>query len=611
MLRSAFTFVLDHRRLVLLVCVLISALAAASASRLVVASSIGQLFLDEEPRYPRYQELTREFGSDEFFLIAYDDASPLRSASLERLEQVRDRLLAWPEVERVHSLLDAVELRGVDGALEVRSYADAAREGDPGRAWQALLADPDYRGTLLASDGSGAAVLIELEVDPYRPAERGPALVGEALDAFVAAGYPRQDLHRAGFSAVVSEVMQQSVINMQRLFPLSALALLLTVLALFRRLAPALMAMGVALVAVLWTIGFSALLDRHFSIFTAMVPSAILTVAFSDIVHLWSAYLLELKRGASRREAILAISEEVGSACLLTSVTTFVGFLSLSAVPTPVSRLLGVTLGFGVGMALLLAVTLVPVLLSYMAVPDQRRDDPVQRWLDRTVRGAARLSTRRAGLVVAVFGLTLIPISYGVATFSMEADFAKRFPETSEFGLDQRYVSERYAGTTTVDVFIHAPEPGGLLPTERFASVAALQDALEALPEVDAVSSPVDLVRALHGALAPSESGSSPPSPTPSPSTCCCSRWPRGGTPPATLWIASWTSSGSSCAWWCAPPVRASGPPATWASGPRSWPVSTSIPSWTSRSRAWATCWARPSTTSCGVSATPCCCRWS
>ena len=499
-LRRYFAWVLRNRGLTLAVCAVITALAVASASRTVIASSIGKLFLGDMPEYVAYQERSRVFGNDEFFVVAYAEPSPLSAASLERLERVVAEVEAIPDVARATSLLDAARIARVDGALEVTSYAALAADDEAG-ATAALLADPLYQGAVIAVGGDAAAVAVEMTVDPYRPAERGPALVAEVLGAFEAAGYAPESLHRAGMSALIAEVMEETYYNLERLFPLSVVALLAAVWWLFRRLTPAAVTTGVGLVSVTWTLGFAALIDREFSIFTALVPAVVLTVAFSDIVHLWSAYHLELRRGKPKDAAILASAEDVGRACLLTSATTFIGFLSLAAVPTPVSRQLGLVLGFGVGAALLLAMTLVPVALSYLPEPALRAEEDGDS-LDRVVRWCERASLQRPRAVLAVAALLALPLGYGIATYRIGTDFSQRFAPDNDYRQDMRFFEENFDGTNALTVYLQTGGPGGLEDEQLMRRVGAFQDAVETLPEVDDALSPVDVLRRLHTALA-------------------------------------------------------------------------------------------------------------
>ena len=110
---------------------------------------------------------------------------------------------------------------------------------------------------------------------------------------------------------------------------------------------------------------FAVILDPEINVLLASVPAIAMVICFSDIIHLCSAYLHELGRGFEKDEAILSAASDVGVACLFTSVTTFVGFISLMFVPTPAFRQLGAVLGFGVASALMLALTLVPIVLPW------------------------------------------------------------------------------------------------------------------------------------------------------------------------------------------------------------------------------------------------------
>jgi len=507
LLRRYFSWVLRNRGVTLGVCALITALSIASASRTVIASSIGKLYLDDMPEYAVYQERARAFGNDEFFVVAYEDPAPLSAGSRARLARVVAEVEAIPDVARTTSVLDAVQVATVDGALVVTAYAALAAvdpAADGAAATAALLADPMYSQAVIAGDGSAATVLVEMTVDPHRPAERGPALVAEVMGAFEAAGFAPEQLHRAGMPAMVAEVMAETYRNIERLFPLSTAALLAVVWWLFRRPTPALVTTGVGLISVTWTLGFAAVLDREFSVFTALVPAVVLTVAFSDIVHLWSAYHLELRQGASKDDAILASAEDVGRACLLTSATTFTGFISLAAVPTPVSRQLGVVLGFGVGAALLLAMTLVPVALSYLPTPTLRPEGEGDL-LDRAVGWCARVSIRRSGLVLGVAALLAVPLGYGLATYRIGTDFTQRFSEDNDYRADMRFFEEHFEGTNALTVYLRAAAPGGLEDVALMQRVAGFQDAVEALPAVDDALSAVDVLRGLHRALAGEE----------------------------------------------------------------------------------------------------------
>ena len=439
-------------------------------------------------------------------IIGLDDPDVLTSAGQERLRAAIRGIAARPSVVRVLSVLDAFRIqRTAVGGLARVNYADeAARE--PARLpeiREALCNDPLFKGLLLSHDGQSTVVLIELAVDIPLAVEEGLHFIEDVLQCFESAGYAQEVVHQTGLIAIFAEVIKQTYFSIRTIFPFVAVILLVTVWLLFRRLWPALIALGVALIAVILTMGFATLLDRQINILMGAVPAIVLIISFSDIVHLCSAYLLELADNSDKETAILAAGEDVGRACLFTSLTTFVGFLSLSFVPTPVFRQLGLVLGFGVAIALLLALTLVPILFSIIRRPKPLRAGAtawIHRSLDGTLIRAERLSTRHPVWTVTGFAAVFLVSLVGLSRLRIETDLGKRLAESNPIRVDQQWFAERFAGSTIIDVFVSPPTADDLRDPEWLNQVADFQRALKKIPLVDSAHSIVDVIEMLHTA---------------------------------------------------------------------------------------------------------------
>lgn len=502
-LEAWFRFILRRRWFVLAFVGLLSLGSGLALRRAVVGSSVGKMFFGESERFEAYHDRARAFGNDEFFVLAYEDPAPLSPASLDRLRAITSRLEAIEDVGRVESLLDVrrVELGGRSPVIE--SYADAAGRDPSAEAdlTLRLVRDPHAGGLLIGEDGKSAAILVELTVDPDRAAERIPLTVARAEAILADEGLGAEVVHPVGLPVLIAHVVGLTYDNLLFLFPIVSAFLLATVYGVFRRLTPAAVSLGIAFVAVLWTMAFAVLLDPTVSIMASIVPAVILIVSFSDVIHLWSAYHQELRTGLGREAAILVSSIEVGRACLLTSATTFVGFVCFSLIPTPVFRLLGVVLGFGVAIALLLAATLVPIVLSFLTPPDLAPVERRRDLLDRALAAMARLTRSRPRLVVACFAVLLAASGVGILNMVFETDFEKRLAEDHPYRRDQRWFDERFAGTNAIEVYVDLASAGDLDDPAAVARLAAFADGVGALDGVDRVLSWLDLLETVHAAL--------------------------------------------------------------------------------------------------------------
>lgn len=334
-------FLLRRRYAVLTLLLLVTAGFAAVLPRAVIATNFSELFFSKDAAFDTYLRRTHDMTNDHGLFVGLDEDEPLAPAALDRLKRAVDAITAMKEVRRVTSLLDAGTLHDDGTDLTYPKFADEAR-AHPERAAErtaALAADPLWARTVISADGKHTAMFVEILPDESRKAEAETELVANIRAALAAAGYPQAAVHVGGTSAVTAEMFNQVYKNLTRVFPIAVVVLFGVGFLMFRQIWPVVITTLIAFIAVIWTSGFALLLDPKVNLFMSIVPIIILVISFSDVIHLCSAYLLELDTGKSKIDAILATGSDVGVACLLTSATTFIGFASLAFVPSPVMLL--------------------------------------------------------------------------------------------------------------------------------------------------------------------------------------------------------------------------------------------------------------------------------
>jgi len=238
----------------------------------------------------------------------------------------------------------------------------------------------------------------------------------------------------------------------------------------------------------------------------SIAPVVILIVGSSDVIHLYSAYLIELEQGRDKRDAIVRACSDVGTACLYTSITTLIGFVGMSFVPTPVFRQLGIILGAGVAFTLVIAVFLVPVLQSLLPQPRAWRvgaTSTVHGIFDRCFAGMAGLAERRARLVVFGFAVATATAVWGLSELHIETRMVDRLDEDNRVSQDQRWFREHFSAVNMLQLHVDTGKPGGLMSPQVIDGMATLTAELEADPLVDTVDSLVDLHELVHEQLRP------------------------------------------------------------------------------------------------------------
>lgn len=527
---------LRHRALVLLGVVLVTGVFGFTLTRLPMLTSLADVVPRDE-NFAVYEAVRNRFGSDEVVLVALRRDDHFTAKGLERLENLAASIEAHPLVEDVLTFTRADHLH-LDPAepdtLRVEPFYEEGR--DPGAVRAAVLGDELVRGDLVSADGRVAVVVVRLVpaedrvwgreqvaayVEPLLagqpggrrqidlPGGRARAIevarqtMGAELHRLAAeGGYSGGEVFLSGFPVVFGSLLQESEKVVGLYLPLCVAVLALTLLVLFRRVTDMLLPLVCTAPAVVWAMGIGGLIFERLTIITAVAPVMVLVVGMSDVVHLMTQFHHEIGRGHARNEAIRIAFREVGIACTLTSLTTFIGFGSMALLPLPHARELGVFAGLGVVTAFILAFALTPVVLSFTRLrPEDIR--PPSDVMTRGIRHLAAFLRPRPGRVFLVgLGFTALTL-VAVAQVRVENALMLKFPTDHPLREAGDVIQAAVEGTGETEVIIDTGAEENLKNPDMLAALLRFEQAIEALPESGRVRSVADLLGRMHRLLAP------------------------------------------------------------------------------------------------------------
>ena len=207
----------------------------------------------------------------------------------------------------------------------------------------------------------------------------------------------------------------------------------------------------------------------------------------------------ELRRGVRRREAAVNTMVTAGSAVVTSGATVVVGFAALLFTPLVETRSVGLGGLVVVAVAVLLSVTLLPVLLAIIG-----RDIDRPKWLARRLawyhspqgweKWARSLQRHpRRALLLGGLGIALLTAPLFFIRIGLPA--RNWWPSATEAGrgidvLDQMGVA---GYIQPVRVVVEVPEGQNVVSAASLRGLIALSDSFRADPRVGDVRSPVDL----------------------------------------------------------------------------------------------------------------------
>ena len=462
----------------------------------------------DDPARAAYEEAVREFGDDEVFVVALETGDVFRREQLERLRRVTDAIARLPEVRSVQSLTDVIAFRWEPEGewIDVGRFLDEIPE-DPAelaRLRERALADPLYRRTVVSDDGRTAAVNVTFR--DMTDKEFLDSRLEERIQAILAAeAAPGVRFHIAGRPHLKHAVYHGMLRDLRVLVPAALAVLALVLWVSFGTRRSVVLPLGVVAVAIVWTYGAIAFLDRPLSILTTMLGPMLISVGSVYGVHVVGRYEEEAATAAGPHAAALATLEHVRLPALVSGATTLIGFGANLISNVPAVFELGAFSLLGVAAMTLLTVMGIPPLLALMPLRDAstrtRLAAAIGDVFDRRLLALSGFVGRRASVLVAVFALLTLGSALLIPRIVIDTDYLSFFAEDKPVRRDFDAVNRLLSGAIPLFVSLDGGAPGAFREPDAVRALERLQHVADGAPHVSRTLSLVDTVRVMNRAL--------------------------------------------------------------------------------------------------------------
>jgi len=494
-----------------------------------------------------YQARAKLFGGDSDMLVfvASNEGQQLFTPGvLNAIRAASKALLQLPEVEQVVALTEVPLMADRPRTTLEKALIDTARKQvNAGQMpflakvisiepwWprtessqagidlplmrQSLMQDKLIYRRLLSADGNSQCMMIRLKPNAMGLSAKWK-IRARLVDTFKKYALGSKELHVSGLTISESWILDELVSCLKYQLPLGVLIIGFIVFSMYRSLSIAVLTIIVGAIASVWAVALTGLIFGKITILVAAVPLLIMVISTSDTIHIVSAYTKEHSKGLTRDQSLVRVIQDVGGACVLTSLTTLVGFLSLLLIPVTAIRHLAVTAGMGVALALVLAISVVPIGIAWLnfSAPDEKSRSSA--WANSLVHyfiAVCRwISTTFPRIVVAVHVIGLAVAIYYALGLSFEPNLTQRFQAKHPMPVSIEYFNANFCGTNVVELFV-AGASDELLKPENLERLREVQNRLLQMPDILSVSGPDDLFALVHRTIDYQTSTGLPPSP--------------------------------------------------------------------------------------------------
>ncbi len=483
---------------------LASVLAVWQLPNLRLDRSDERLINKDNPGWPALRASEAVFGAEQSVLVYLRADNLWTTERLKALQDVGYALEDTPGITSVDTLLGATNIRDKGRFVDAGPLIDIVPTDEKGlaAARDDALYSPIIRGTYISPDGNATVLAIGYSPNPADPEhelkifhliEQKVAPLRAHFDVMFQLGWPR----------LSHEIERGLVADLSRLVPIAVLVLVATVTFFLRSLRVVPIPLLTAGLTILWTLGFMAAMDIPITLLTAILPALIIVVGSVEDVHMTAAYLDGLVPGAAdlRTRAIAHMAKHVGSAILITSFTTVLGFISNVISEIPLIKEFAIAAAFAMLANFVVTVMAMPLLLEVFGPRENRLragDDVPRGLIGAVVRLVEKLSERHGKWVVAAMVILLVVVGMQIADLKVNNDPMSYFHAEHAFVRDAERVHDDLAGLQSFSVTLVAAQPAWFKTVDGLRAIADVQRLLNAQKLYDKTLSLSDLMALMH-----------------------------------------------------------------------------------------------------------------
>ena len=412
--------VLSYRKAILVLSMLLLAMLAYGVLKLSFTSDFRAYFGPENPQLQAFEKMEATFSKQDtvYFLIRAKEGNLFTPKGLDLIWQLTEHGWELPFTHRVTSLQNYqhTDVQDDDLLIDYLYYEpeNLVRE-DIKRIQNIVMNEPTLMNKLISRDGATTGVTVRMVLESGKTSEQARVAVDAArqLADSIRPNFPDFEIMLGG--SLVSNVTMGEAIkqDVETLLGVSYLVMIIIMIILLRTFSGMLVTLLIISFSVISTMGLFGWLGYTMTPPSGFVPTAVMTIAVADTIHILVTYYYELTQG---RDKIAALKEAMRinfSPIFITSITTMVGVLCLNTSDSPPYRDMGNMIAAGVIFAWLYSITFLPALLAIIPAPK-----------NKIQAGQSSRMTGFANVIIRNYRLLFIAIGFGQPHGPCRADDA-------------------------------------------------------------------------------------------------------------------------------------------------------------------------------------------
>lgn len=500
-MKKIMSWIVDHPRLAVILLVLALLASLAKIGHLEIDSSAEGLMVEGDPARDYYEEVKEKFGNDNLTVVVVKSKDIFNTETLTLIENLTNEFLDIDGVGKVVSLTTVNRIKGEGDYLNTDKLIDYVPEDPEGlaRIREDALCNEIFLDNIVSPDAKVAAINIytESRLKDKTFNQVFSSKVDEIINKYKGNHTVYQlgtPLTKVTFSSYIEK-------DQQTLIPWSVLVLFVILLISFRSAVGVGVPLLTASLSIACTLGFMTLIGYPINVITAIVPSLLIAVGCTEDVHMISEYYNGLAAGVKKKEAVRHMALGCGLPIFLTSLTTFLGFATLSTNKITILKQFGIAASFGLMANFIITIVVVPVALRFFGLPrvfKKKEAKAYGTFMNIVLDKIGHINIHQRKLIAYITVVIMIFAIAGATRLKVNTDFISYFKENTFIRQRNKDLHEVLSGGINFYIVVETGEEDKVKEPSVLRHIAELQEYIKSLHRFDKTISLADYIMIMN-----------------------------------------------------------------------------------------------------------------
>ncbi|MCK5853705.1 MAG: MMPL family transporter [Sulfurovaceae bacterium] len=458
-------------------------------------------FAEDSKTLTDYDNFRRTFGNDDALVITFQDKEGIfTKKALQSIDNITQALWKMKYVARVDSITNYQYVHSNPDEpddIVVEDFIKNIPQATPAylaNRKDIAINDPLVVNGFISTDGTTTMISARLTPKVNDDSDKSMEIM-ELINKILA-----PEIERTGYKywlnggpplnhAFVTIGMADMIF-----IPIILLASMILLFLLFRRVSGALIPIGVVTFTFLTVLAIQVILGYKLNNFTINLPVFIVAIGIADAVHVYSIWLLHREEGDDNFIAVKQSLSKNFLPIFLTSLTTTIGFATLTISEVIPVFTLGIATASGAILAFIISVVWMPSVL--LLLKKEFKPSIIKKVKKQKPLGYGKFIVKHDKKIAIITTLIFAVLAIGLTKVKIDSNTIRYFDKSVEIRQSTEFTSNNLTGPMAYEIVVDSKEEGGIKEPTFLKTVELFyKDFQETYPDVRHINSLMDTIK--------------------------------------------------------------------------------------------------------------------